>query len=73
MARYLGRSPKISISDFIFKFAGAGHYRVTYSSPTTGKSWTTIIKDMPLIDCTLHAEVAMRKDLEKLKWMCKNR
>ena len=37
-------------SDFHFLQAGHGHYKVTYYSPTTGKSWTKITNDMGLID-----------------------
>ena len=41
---------KTTISDFRFEFAGYGHYKVTYTSPVTGKSWTAKTNDMPLID-----------------------
>ena len=37
---------KISITDFEFKVTGYGHYNVTYTSPVTGKQWTTGIDDM---------------------------
>lgn len=36
---------KISITDFEFKVTGYGHYNVTYTSPVTGKQWTTGIDD----------------------------
>ena len=62
----------ISISDFRFKFTGYGHYRVTYISPKTGKSWDTITTDMPLIDATKNSENPKIKDLKHLKWVCKN-
>lgn len=62
----------VEISDFTFRFAGAGHYRVTYTSPTTGKQWTTLTHDMPLIDATKNSERPKRKDLEHLKYICKN-
>ena len=61
----------ISISDFSFQFAGYGHYKVTYTAPITGKSWTAITNDMPLIDCTKNADDPKKKDLEILKRVVK--
>lgn len=63
----------ISIYDFKFEICGYGHYRVTYTSPKTGKEWSTVIDDMTLIDATKNEDNPKRKDLEILKWMCKNR
>ena len=63
---------KISISDFKFTFNGYGHYRVTYTSPISGKSWTTVTNDMPLIDATKNSDNPKIYDLNKLKWKCKN-
>lgn len=62
---------KVSIWDFRFEFAGYGHYRVTYTSPTTYKQWTALVNEMSLIDATRNAESPKRKDLEKLKMWCK--
>lgn len=62
----------ISISDFHFSFAGYGHYRVTYTSPVTGKSWTCTTNNMPLIDATKNADEPKKVDLNQLKRMCKN-
>jgi hypothetical protein len=62
---------KISISDFGFMPSGYGHYRVTYTSPITGKKWTTVTNDMPLIDATKNAEDPKRCDLERLKSVVK--
>jgi len=62
----------INISDFKFKFTGYGHYKVIYTSPTTGKSWEVTTTDMPLIDATKNTEYPKKKDLEHLKWICKN-
>ena len=62
----------ISIYDFRFEFAGSGHYKVTYTSPVTGKKWTTTTHNMPLIDATKGAEEPKRKDLEELKRLVKN-
>lgn len=64
---------KISIADFEFKWAGYGHYRVTYTSPVTGKKWTATTDDMPLIDATKGEESPKIKDLERLKRICKRR
>lgn len=62
---------KISISDFSFEFQGRGHYKVTYTSHTTGKKWTATTSNMPLIDDTKNADDPKVKDLETLKRMCK--
>ena len=63
---------KISISDFRFMPAGHGHYKVTYTSPVTGKQWTKTTSNMPLIDATKNAEEPTQKDLEELKRLLKN-
>ncbi len=57
----------ISIHDFRFEFAGYGHYKVTYTSPKTGKQWRRTINDMTLIDDTKNADEPKKKDLERLK------
>lgn len=61
----------ISIYDFKFERAGCGHYYVTYTSPVTGKEWTMLTSDMPLIDATKNAEYPKVSDLNVLKRMCK--
>lgn len=61
----------ILITDFSFKIAGYGHYEVTYTSPSTGKSWTATTNNMPLIDATKNAEIPKRKDLQRLKKLVK--
>lgn len=58
---------RISIYDFTFEFAGYGHYKVTYTSPATGKEWSRTTSDMQLIDATKNADEPKRKDLEELK------
>ena len=63
---------KTTISDFRFECAGYGHYKVTYTSPVTGKQWTAKTNDMPLIDATKNADEPNRRDLETLKRVCKN-
>lgn len=65
------KTKKISKSDFHFEFAGHGHYKVTYTSPKTGKMWRYTTDDMPLIDDTKNAEYPKRKDLESLKDLVK--
>lgn len=62
---------KIQITDFRFKFSGYGHYEVTFTSPKTGKQYTTITNNMPLIDATKNSEAAKVKDLNTLKTLCK--
>lgn len=62
---------KISITDFRFLPSGYGHYRVTYTSPVTGKEWSAVSSDMTLIDATKNAEYPKVKDLNQLKYMCK--
>ena len=59
-------------SDFQFLFSGHGHYKVIYTSPTTGKKWIKVTSDMPLIDATKNEDAPKRKDLEYLKFICKN-
>jgi hypothetical protein len=61
------QNDKINITDFSFQFSGHGHYRVTYTSPKTGKEFTSTINDMPLIDATKNADEPKRKDLIHLK------
>lgn len=63
---------KISISDFTFKVSGYGHYEVTYTSPLTGKEWTKVTNNMPLIDSTRNADSPKVKDLVALKNLIKN-
>ena len=60
------------LSDFTFLPLGHGHYKVIYTSPITGKKWTTTINDMTLIDATKNADNPMRKDLNFLKSICKS-
>lgn len=63
---------KTQLSNFNFQFSRYGHYRVTYTSPATGKQWSTVISDMTLIDSTRNADEPKRKDLEALKRLCKD-
>ena len=63
---------KAELKDFEFTFAGYGHYKVTYTSPKTSKQWSVTISDMELIDKTKNSDNPKRKDLELLKFICKN-
>ncbi len=68
------KTRKTQLSDFYFQFAGSGHYKVTYTSPVTGKSWTTVTNNMPLIDATKNADERPTQDsLNRLKSECKNK
>jgi hypothetical protein len=62
---------KLQITDFTFSFAGYGHYKVTFTSPYTGKQWTRTTDNMPLIDATKNADNPKLKDLESLKSLIK--
>lgn len=63
---------KTSIRDFDFTFAGYGHYKVTYTSPKTGKQWSVKTNDMQLIDATRGTFSPKQKDFEALKRVCKS-
>lgn len=62
---------KISIYDFSFSPSGYGHYKVTYTSPVTRKSWTGTTNNMPLIDATRGSDSPKKCDLESLKRIAK--
>ena len=62
---------KTKITDFTFITAGYGHYKVTYTSPATGKQWTKTTNNMPIIDATKNADEPRRKDLNELKRLLK--
>lgn len=64
---------KTQLSDFNFIQSCYGRYKVTYTSPVTMKQWSTIVSDMTIIDATKNADEPKRKDLERLKQICKNR
>jgi hypothetical protein len=63
---------KISIYHFDFTFAGHGHYKVTYTSPKTGKQWARTTDNMQLIDDTKNSDKPKIKNLNHLKSFCKN-
>lgn len=62
---------KTKLTDFDFKFSGYGIYKVTYTSPTTRKSWTATITDMTIIDDTKNSDNPTQKSLNQLKRLCK--
>lgn len=62
---------KTQINHFDFQFAGYGHYKVTYTSPATGKVWSTTTSDMPLVDATKNSDSPKQADLNNLKRICK--
>lgn len=62
---------KTLLSDFSFLPSGYGHYKVSYTSPRTGKVWTNTTNNMPLIDATKNADYPLRKDLNDLKRLVK--
>ena len=47
------------------------HFKVTYTSPKTGKQWHTITDNMPLIDNTKNVDTPTQKNLSLLKKLCK--
>ena len=51
------KTVKTTINDFSFQFTGHGHYKVTYTSPASGKQWTRTTSDMQLIDATKNADL----------------
>lgn len=63
---------KTRITDFQFQFSGYGHYKVTYTSPKTGKTWTSVISDMQIIDDTKNSDNPTQVALNSLKSRVKN-
>ena len=54
-------------SDFTFEFQSHGHYKVTFTSPYTGKKWSKVITDMELIDLTKGEDTPKKINLNQLK------
>lgn len=61
----------IQITDFRFTPSSYGQYRVTYTSPSTGMSWTQWVNDMQIIDATKNSDTPKQKYLMQLKRICK--
>lgn len=57
------------LSGFQFRFAGAGHYEVTYTTPKRGDYYVATINDMGIIDATYNAEWAKAKDIQHLHYL----
>lgn len=68
----MAMATRIQKTDFDFQPLGYGLYRVTYTSPATGKRWTADTADMTLIDATKNADEPRVCDLEWLKYVCKH-
>ena len=66
------REKETQISDFRFELVAYGRYRVIYQSPVTGAKWIGYVADMSMIDATKNADNPKQKDLDMLKWLCKN-
>ena len=62
----------MTLQDFNFKFTGAGHYKVSYSSPQGKRQYSKTITDMTIIDRTKNAEEVKQKDLKELYRQIKN-
>jgi len=58
------------IEDFKITKIGRKTYEVTYTSPTTGKSWTQTTDDHDLIQNILNGHSVII-GLRKLKFICK--
>jgi hypothetical protein len=61
-----------SITDFIFFQIGYGTYKVYYTSPVTGRQWSVLTHDMPLIDSTKNSDEPTQICLNRLKKLCKS-
>ncbi len=62
----------INVNDFRFMPSGYGHYKVTYTSPLTGKQWSKVTSNMPLIDATKNSDEPRQTDLNDLLRLCKS-
>jgi hypothetical protein len=62
---------KTQINNFSFEFTGYGHYKVTYTSPSTGKQWTKTLDNMGIIDKTKNADYPTVASLNQLKKLVK--
>lgn len=61
-----------TLNNFTFLFVSYGRYKVTYTSPKTGKQWKATTSNMPLIDATKNSDNPKQKDLKALKAICKS-
>lgn len=58
-------------TEFKIQFISYGHYRVIYTSPKTGREWSRVTDNTPLIDAVKGVEDPRQKDMEMLKKLCK--
>lgn len=65
------KNQKETRSNFDFEFKGYGHYKVTYTSPVTGKKWSKTISDMEIIDKTRNEDEPTQGNLRRLKRVVK--
>ncbi|RRC99064.1 hypothetical protein [Prevotella sp. OH937_COT-195] len=59
--KYFSNYRANDLSGFDFRFAGSGHYRVTYTTPTRGDYWVALITDMTLIDARFGNQPTTRR------------
>lgn len=62
---------KESINNFRFTLLKQGVYLVAYVSERTGRSFGTRVFDMTLIDATKNSDKPKKRDLNRLKKLCK--
>lgn len=63
---------KTTIGDFWAKQWGNGQYKIIYQSPATGRIWVWLTHDEYWWNIVKYNEPYTQKDLESLKWHCKN-
>lgn len=59
------------LSGFSFRFAGSGHYKVTYTNPVRGDYYVATINDTGIIDATYNSDWAKAKDIQHLHYLVK--
>ena len=68
----VGARYKTTIGDFWAKRWGNGQYKIIYQSPATGRVWAWLTHDEDWWNIVKHEAPYTQKDLESLKWHCKN-
>lgn len=59
------------MKDFTFIFLSAGHYRIIYTSPKTGKSWNRLCTDMGIVDEMKSNDDVTARQIELLRYWVK--
>lgn len=59
------------MKDFTFIFLSAGHYRIIYTSPKTGKQWASLCTDMGIIDEMRNNSEVTARQIELLRYWVK--